>query len=185
MKTIVIESSEENGKEVALLVSEQTGIPFFDTQTVLDTAEKLGADVAFLKPYEEENFGSLVYSLFISSNRYENRTVQKTLSALAEAIRLLYRKNNGGIFMGKFTAEILSELDMVFVAHIESSNTSQSNHSFKLHDIGDVSQSSNHKLGHPEHFTVCNKGNNYNIMLRKSVKSLDQCANSIIHLAEL
>lgn len=185
MKTIVIESSKESGKEVALRVSKQTGIPVFDTQTVIDTAEQLGADAACLKQYDEENFGSLVYTLFISSNRYENRTVQRSFSALAEAIRLLYHKHNGGIFMGKFAAEILSELDTVFIAHIEPSNISQSNCSFKQHNIGAVSKPMNHKLGHSEHFTVASNGDHYNIVLQKSVKSLDQCANLIILLAEL
>lgn len=46
MKTIIIETLGKSGNEVALRVSQETGLPLIDSKTILDTAKTLGADVA-------------------------------------------------------------------------------------------------------------------------------------------
>lgn len=184
MKTIIIDTLEKSGREVALRVSQETGVPFIDNQTILDTAETLGADVAYLKHFEEKNFGSLIYALFSSANRYEQRPVQRAYSALAEAIRILYRQNNGGIFMGKFAAAILSEFDSVFRAFIYSSPMNLSKDSFKRQNMGDLLMQQDNKLNGQNPFTM-QADTHYDIVLNTAVTSYDECAKSIIKLAKL
>lgn len=185
MKTIIIETLEKSGREVALRVSQETGVPFIDNQTILDTAETLGADVAYLKHFEEKNFGSLIYALFSGANRHEQRPVQKTYSALAEAIRILYRQNNGGIFMGQFAAAILSEFNSVFRAFIYSSPMDLSEDSFKRQNISEILIEQENKLNGKNSFTMQHDTNHYDIILNTAVTSYDECAKSIIQLAKM
>ena len=138
MKPIIIETLENSGNEVALRVSQETGLPLIDSKTILDTAETLGADVAYLKHFEKKNFGSLIYALFSGANRYEQRPVQKAYSALAESIRILYRKNNGGIFMGRFAAGILSEFGSLVKAFIYASPMELSENSSKRQNMSEI-----------------------------------------------
>lgn len=185
MKPIIIETLEKSGREVALRVSENTGVPFIDNKTILDTAETLGADVAYLKHFEEKNFGSLIYALFSGANRYEQRPVHKAYSALAEAIRMLYRENNGGIFMGRFAAAILSQSCSVFRAFVYSSPMELSKDLLKRQNISEILMEQENKLNGEISFDSQYDAGNYDIILNTATTSYDECAKSIIKLAKM
>lgn len=184
MKTIIIETLGKSGNEVAFRVSQETGLPLIDSKTILDTAETLGADVAYLKHFEEKNFGSLIYALFSSANRHEQRPVQKAYSALAESIRILYRKNNGCIFMGRFAGGILSEFDSLVKAFIYSSPVELSEDSLTRQNISEILMQQENALNHEKSMALQYDSENYDIILNTAVTSCEECAKSIIQLAQ-
>lgn len=183
LRTIVIESFVKSGYEIAQKISQKTGMTFIDNRTILDEAEKLGADVAYLKPFEEKNFGSLIFSLFSNPNRFEQHSVHHSYNALAEAIRILHRKNKGGIFMGRFAAAILSELEPVCIAYVYSAPINLSKYYLSTSNTAkplDVQRQ------HPQEkkiFSIHDEDVYYDIILNTNITSVDECAKTIIRKA--
>ena len=62
-KTIVIDREYgSGGREVAKLLSEKLGIPFYDGELLVLASEKYNIDLGMMKDYDEKRMGSILYS---------------------------------------------------------------------------------------------------------------------------
>ena len=68
-KTIVIDREYgSGGREVAKLLSEKLGIPFYDGELLVLASEKYGIDLGMMKDYDEKRMGSILYSIAMATS---------------------------------------------------------------------------------------------------------------------
>ena len=77
MRSIAIEREfGSGGREIGLLTAKLLGVPSYDGELLLDTAEHSGVDLALLRNFDERQAGSLLYDLALAANpnQYSERT---------------------------------------------------------------------------------------------------------------
>lgn len=197
MKTITIDRTfGSGGREVALRISEKTGVPYFDSEIILKAAEDFGVDVGVLKNYDENYVGSLIYnlSMFSASSEYEQSTIYRTYFAVCETIRKLNRENNGGIFIGRCTDVILSEQCPTVRTFIYSSSMEKRiERTLEVEEVSRnkseafIQRKDKQRRNYYQFFTDNKWGapTNYDIMLNTATVDYDKCAQIIIDLANM
>lgn len=197
LKTITIDRTfGSGGREVAMQLSQKTGVPFFDNEIILKAAEDFGVDVGLLRNYDENYVGSLIYnlSMFSTTGDYEQSAIYRTYFAVSEAMRRLCKEHDGGIFMGRCADVILSDVRPILRTFIYSS--SMENRIERTVSLEDVSHSKaevfiqrkdKQRRNYYQFFTdnKWSAATNYDIMLNTATIDYGRCADIIIELANL
>ncbi|MBQ5544982.1 MAG: cytidylate kinase-like family protein [Clostridia bacterium] len=197
MKTITIDRTfGSGGREIALQLSQKTGVPFFDNEIILKAAEDFGVDVGLLRNYDENYVGSLIYnlSMFSTTGDYEQSAIYRTYFAVSEAMRRLCKEHEGGIFLGRCADVILADLRPILRTFIYSSSMEMRiDRTVSLEDVSRakaetfIQRKDKQRRNYYQFFTD-NKWSasvNYDIMLNTASIDYDKCADIIIALADL
>ena len=197
MKTITIDRTfGSGGREVALRISQMTGVPYFDNEIILKAAEDFGVDVGVLKNYDENYVGSLIYnlSMFSATGDYEQSTIYRTYFAVSEAMRKLCREHEGGIFIGRCADVILSDVRPILRTFIYSSSMEKRiARTLELEDVSQgkaevfIQRKDKQRRNYYQFFTdnQWSAAVNYDIMLNTATVDYDTCAKIMIDLANL
>lgn len=197
MKTITIDRTfGSGGREVALRISNMTGVPYFDSEIILKAAEDYGVDVGMLKNYDENYVGSLIYNLamFSASSEYEQSAIYRTYFAVSETMRKLCQESGGGIFIGRCSDVILSESAPIIKTFIYSSSMEQRiERTLELEDVSRskaesfIQKKDKQRRNYYQFFTDNKWGapTNYDLMLNTATVDYDKCAKIIIDLANM
>ena len=111
MKSIAIEREfGSGGHEIGVLTAKLLGVPCYDGELLLDTAEHSGVDLAHLRNFDERQAGSLLYDLALAANpnQYSERT---RLYEMFEAVQQTARRlaaDGPAVFIGHCCTEALS-----------------------------------------------------------------------------
>lgn len=197
MKTITIDRTfGSGGREIAIRLSQKTGVPFFDNEIILKAAEDFGVDVGLLRNYDENYVGSLIYnlSMFSTTGDYEQSAIYRTYFAVSEAMRRLCKEHEGGIFLGRCADVILADLRPILRTFIYSSSMEMRiDRTVSLEDVSRakaetfIQRKDKQRRNYYQFFTD-NKWSasvNYDIMLNTASIDYDKCADIIIALADL
>lgn len=197
MKTITIDRTfGSGGREVALRISQMTGVPYFDNEIILKAAEDFGVDVGVLKNYDENYVGSLIYnlSMFSATGDYEQSTIYRTYFAVSEAMRKLCREHAGGIFIGRCADVILSDVRPILRTFIYSSSMERRiARTLELEDVSQgkaevfIQRKDKQRRNYYQFFTdnQWSASVNYDVMLNTATIDYDTCAKIMIDLANL
>ena len=109
-KTIVIDREYgSGGREVAKLLSEKLGIPFYDGELLVLASEKYGIDLGMMKDYDEKRMGSILYSIAMATSYASDfdkiTKPYEIYEAQAKVMRQLVSEGPC-IFLGRCAAEI-------------------------------------------------------------------------------
>lgn len=112
-KTIVIDREYgSGGREVAKLLSEKLGIPFYDGELLVLASEKYGIDLGMMKDYDEKRMGSILYSIAMATSYASDfdkiTKPYEIYEAQAKVMRQLVSEGPC-IFLGRCAAEILKD----------------------------------------------------------------------------
>ena len=197
MKTITIDRTfGSGGREIALQLSQKTGVPFFDNEIILKAAEDFGVDVGLLRNYDENYVGSLIYNLSMMSTTgdYEQSAIYRTYFAVSEAMRRLCKEHEGGIFLGRCADVILADLRPILRTFIYSSSMEMRiDRTVSLEDVSRakaetfIQRKDKQRRNYYQFFTD-NKWSasvTYDIMLNTASIDYGKCADIIIELAGL
>ena len=195
MKTVTIDRTfGSGGREVAVRLSELTGMPLFDNDIILRAAENFGVDVGVLKNYDEHYVGSLIYNLSVFSGERdcESSAVYRTYYAVTETVRRLRAEHDGGIFLGR-CADVILEGDCPLVrAFIFSSSMERRvERTLALEDVSAgnaeafIQRKDKQRRNYYQFFTDRKWGApvNYDILLNTGTVDYDRCARMIAELA--
>lgn len=192
MRSIAIEREfGSGGREVGRLVAEKLGMPFYDGELLLSTAERSGLDLGQLRNFDERQAGSLLFDLALAGNpnSYSLRTrLYEMFEALQSTIRQLAQKEPT-VFIGRCSTEALSGRDggpralRVFI--YASDQVSRCRHVMETEKVDEQDARSlmRHRDKEREqyfrYFTRKSWGDraNYDIQLNTSVLSAQQCAD--------
>ena len=195
MKTVTIDRTfGSGGREVAVLLSQMTGVPLFDNDIILKAAENFGVDVGVLKNNDEHYVGSLIYnlSLFSSDGDFESSPVFRTYFAVSETMRRLRGEHDGGIFMGRCADVILKDEGPIVRVFIYSSSMEKRiERTLRNEDVSDgkaesfIQQKDKQRRNYYQFFTENKWGapTNYDIMLNTATLGYEECARIIADLA--
>jgi len=123
MKRCIVIDREygSGGREIAKILSEKTGMPYYDGQRLLAAARRYGMDTAPLAEHDEKGVGSLLFDMTRYMSRYNHTDAAdnpyKVYQARGKLIRQLAGEQSC-IFLGRCADEVLSgetEILSVFV----------------------------------------------------------------------
>ena len=125
-KTIVIDREYgSGGREVAKLLSEKLGIPFYDGELLVLASEKYGIDLGMMKDYDEKRMGSILYSIAMATSYASDfdkiTKPYEIYEAQAKVMRQLVSEGPC-IFLGRCAAEILKDKTELLNVFIYSSD---------------------------------------------------------------
>lgn len=192
MRSIAIEREfGSGGREIGRMVAEQLGMPFYDGELLLSTAERSGLDLGQLRNFDERQAGSLLFDLALAGNpnSYSARTrLYEMFDALQGTIRQLAQKEPS-VFIGRCSTETLSGENgapralRVFI--YASDQVSRTRHVMQTENVDEQEARSlmRHRDKEREqyfrYFTRKSWGDkaNYDIQLNTSALSAQQCAD--------
>lgn len=111
MKSIAIEREfGSGGHEIGAMAAKLLGIPSYDGELLLDTAEHSGVDLALLRNFDERQAGSLLYDLALAANpnQYSERTRLHEMFAAVQATVRRLASDGPAVFIGHCCTEALS-----------------------------------------------------------------------------
>ena len=114
MRSIAIEREfGSGGREIGLLTAKLLGVPSYDGELLLDTAEHSGVDLALLRNFDERQAGSLLYDLALAANpnQYSERTRLYEMFAAVQATVRRLAAEQPAVFIGHCCTEALSGKD--------------------------------------------------------------------------
>ena len=93
------------GREIARLLSEQLGIPWYDGPLLVDAAREIGFDELLVADYDEEGVGSAISDLARRTPRYDTagHVIDRAYLAYEERRKLFVKLGRGGpcVFLGR------------------------------------------------------------------------------------
>ena len=125
MKSLAIEREfGSGGREIGIQVAKKAGIPYYDSNLLLEAAEKYGISIGKLQDYDEAGSGSLLYNLAMAvdyTQGIDRSEVYEIQYGVKETIKQLQR-NGPAVFVGRCATEILKYRPDVVRTYIYSSN---------------------------------------------------------------
>lgn len=126
MKILAIEREfGSGGREIGMKVAEAAGIPYYDTNLLIEAAERFDISIGKLQEYDEKNCGSMMYNLVLAANCLQGEDmseIYKIQSGVKETIRRLGAEGPA-VFIGRCATEIFKYHENVIRVFIYSSNT--------------------------------------------------------------
>ena len=81
MKILAIEREfGSGGREIGMKVAEAAGIPYYDTNLLIEAAERFDISIGKLQEYDEKNCGSMMYNLVLAANCLQGEDMSETVS---------------------------------------------------------------------------------------------------------
>lgn len=113
MKTITISRQYgSGGRQVAAMLSEKLGIPYYDSNLLLIAGEKYGISPGLLKEYDERKNSSFLYGIAMLADGYTNQDrimlPYKLYQAQMDAMKRLVEEGPC-IFVGRCADQILKD----------------------------------------------------------------------------
>ena len=124
MKSLAIEREYGSaGRQIGMAVAEMAGIPYYDDELLLKSAEEQGISVDMLRYYDEKRTGSFLYDLanFQNFTNATKHNVYEIYSGMAQTIENL-EKTEPAVFIGRCCTEILKDRPRVLRVFIYSSD---------------------------------------------------------------
>lgn len=126
MKILAIEREfGSGGREIGMKVAQEAGIPYYDTNLLIEAAERFDISIGKLQEYDEKNCGSMMYNLVLAANCLQGEDmseIYKIQSGVKETIRRLGAEGPA-VFIGRCATEIFKYHENVIRVFIYSSNT--------------------------------------------------------------
>lgn len=185
------------GREIGRQAAKLLGIPFYDGELLLDTAEHSGIDLSSLRNFDERQAGSLLFDLALAGNpnQYSARTRLYEMFATLQATIRRLAVEHPSVFIGRCSTDTLSGRDggpralRVFVyasdqekrlAHVMDTEQVSAGEARKM-----IQRKDKEREQYFRYFTRKNWGDraNYDIQLNTSVFSTAQCAELLAELA--
>lgn len=128
MKSLAIEREfGSGGREVGMLVAKKLGIPYYDSELLIKTAEDKGFDVGQLKNFDEQMVGSFLYSLALAANP-EQYNQQTKVYAMFQGLRTTMIDIVGAgpaVLIGRCSTEVLRDTPNVLRSFLYCSDMQQ------------------------------------------------------------
>ncbi|EET60777.1 hypothetical protein BRYFOR_07240 [Marvinbryantia formatexigens DSM 14469] len=125
MKILAIEREfGSGGREIGMKVAQEAGIPYYDTNLLIEAAKRYDISIGDLEDYDEKGCGSLIYNLVMAANCLQGEEaseVYKIQSGVKETIRKLGAEGPA-VFIGRCATEIFKYHENVVRVYIYSSN---------------------------------------------------------------
>lgn len=142
MKTITISRQYgSGGRQVAAMLSERLGIPYYDSNLLLIAGEKYGINPGLLKEYDERKNSSFLYGIAMLADGYTNQErimlPYKLYQAQMDAMKRIVQEGPC-IFVGRCADQILKdECDLLRVFIYASSMEDRVN---RIMNVDQISQ---------------------------------------------
>lgn len=125
MKILAIEREfGSGGREIGMKVAEAAGIPYYDTNLLIEAAERFDISIGKLQDYDEKNCGSMMYNLVLAANCLQGEDmseIYKIQSGVKETIRRLGAEGPA-VFIGRCATEIFKYHENAVRVYIYSSS---------------------------------------------------------------
>ncbi len=113
MKSIVIDREYgSGGREVAKILAEKLGIPFYDGELLVLAGQQQGVNISQLQDLDEKNVGSMLYNIALAASSIQDSSKlsvpYQAYSAVAEVIKKIDAKGPA-IFMGRCADRVLAD----------------------------------------------------------------------------
>lgn len=141
MKILAIEREfGSGGREIGMKVAEAAGIPYYDTNLLIEAAERFGISIGKLQDYDEKNCGSMMYNLALAANCLQGEDmseIYKIQSGVKETIRRLGAEGPA-VFIGRCATEIFKYHENAVRVYVYSSSTQKRiNRTAKIEQISE------------------------------------------------
>lgn len=141
MKILAIEREfGSGGREIGMKVAEAAGIPYYDTNLLIEAAERFDISIGKLQDYDEKNCGSMMYNLVLAANCLQGEDmseIYKIQSGVKETIRRLGAEGPA-VFIGRCATEIFKYHENAVRVYIYSSSTQKKiNRTAKIEHISE------------------------------------------------
>lgn len=124
MKSLAIEREfGSGGREIGMQVAKLAGIPYYDSELLVQASEAQGVSAGLLKSYDEQRTGSFLYDIAAFSDYAYNR--KNTVYELFETLRQTIIKievQGPAVFIGRCSAVILEKNPRVLKTFVYSSD---------------------------------------------------------------
>ena len=191
MKSLAIEREYGSaGRQIGMQVAEQAGIPYYDDELLLKSAEEQGISVDMMRYYDEKRTGSFLYDLanfqnFTSSTKHN---VYEIYSGMQRTIENL-EKIGPAVFIGRCCTEILKDRPRVLrvfiyssdyekkVRHIMSFENTNRENAKKLIERNEKERANYFRSWTQKEWK---DRNNYDMELNSGILSRDECAEILL-----
>ena len=194
MKSLAIEREfGSGGREIGIQVAEKAGIPYYDSNLLLEAAEKYGISIGKLQDYDEAGSGSLLYNLAMAvdyTQGIDRSEVYEIQYGVKETIKQLQR-NGPAVFVGRCATEILKYRPDVVRTYIYSSNEKKK--ISRIMRTEELSEEQARKLmakkdrSRKNYFRFFTEKdwkdrNNYDLELNTDMISVDDCSDILLYM---
>lgn len=195
MKTITISRQYgSGGRQVAAMLSEKLGIPYYDSNLLLIAGEKYGINPGLLKEYDERKNSSFLYGIAMLADGYTNQDrimlPYKLYQAQMDAMKRLVEEGPC-IFVGRCADQILKdECDLLRVFIYASSMEERISRIMKVDQVSQreaparISQRDRERKDYYYFHTgqEWGKKENYDLCLNTSTLGYEGCVDIIYQM---
>lgn len=195
MKTITISRQYgSGGRQVAAMLSEKLGIPYYDSNLLLIAGEKYGINPGLLKEYDERKNSSFLYGIAMLADGYTNQDrimlPYKLYQAQMDAMKRLVQEGPC-VFVGRCADQILKdECDLLRVFIYASSMEERISRIMKVDQISQreaparISQRDRERKDYYYFHTGQDWGKkeNYDLCLNTSTLGYEGCVDIICQI---
>lgn len=195
MKTLAIERQfGSGGREIGMRVAQRAGIPYYDGEILLKTAEARGVPVELLRHFDEKRTGSTLYDIAAFSDFVNNRqnTIFELYDGLQRTIRDIERQGPA-VFIGRCATQILRDCpDALRVFIYSSDKEKRAERIMRKEGVAEaearnlMQKVDKQRQNYFRFWTQkeWEDRNNYDLELNTSIISIDGCADILLHMMQ-
>lgn len=196
MKTLAIEREfGSGGREIGMKVAEAAGIPYYDSNLLVEAAKRYGISIGKLQDYDEKGSGSIMYNLFLAANYMQGVDMSEVYEIqyqVKETIKLL-ELEGPAVFIGRCATEILKYHENVVRVYIySSSDRKRINRIMETEGVSEeearqlMEKKDRSRRNYFRSFTQKDwrDRKNYDLELNTDMISADDCADLLLHMLQ-
>lgn len=179
------------GREIALMLSEELGIPVYDKELLAEAAKKSGYSAAIFEKHDEKPTNSFLYSLAMGSltwtGAFQKPLLLELYLAQFDTIKKL-AQNGSGIFIGRCADYVLSDMPNVFNVFVSADMNTRIEKTSEKHGITMkvaeemCKRSDKDRASYYNYYSSAHWGDarHYDLCINTSKVSLEKAKNLII-----